>query len=63
MTNGTNAPCKPSFEGEIIKFKSPHANVWLYDLCVRNPKYGWLEWYALNDPTPEQIQQATLEPI
>lgn len=62
MTNGTNAPCKPTFEGDIIKFKSPHANVWLYDLCVRNPKYGWLEWRAL-DPTPEQMQQATLEPV
>lgn len=50
MTNGTNAPAKPQFEGQIIKFKSPRADVWLYDIAVRNEKYGWLEWYAINDP-------------
>lgn len=50
MTNGTNAPAKPQFEGQIIKFKSPHADVWLYDIAVRNEKYGWLEWYAISDP-------------
>jgi hypothetical protein len=46
---GTNAPVKPKFEGQIVKFKSPHADVWLYDIAVRNEKYGWLEWYAITD--------------
>jgi hypothetical protein len=56
----TNAPTKPEFEGQIVKFISPHANVWLYDICKRNIKYGWLEWWALNDPTPEQCRNAML---
>ncbi len=47
---GTNAPVKPQFEGQIVKFKSPHANVWLYDIATRNEKYGYLEWYAITDP-------------
>jgi hypothetical protein len=34
---------------------SPHADVWLYDIAKRNAKYGYLEWWALNDPTDEQI--------
>jgi hypothetical protein len=54
-TTGTNATVKPQFEGQIVAFKSPHANVTLFDICKRNPKYGNLEWWALNDPTPEQI--------
>jgi hypothetical protein len=54
MNNGTNAPCKPEFEGQIIKFKSPHADVVLYDICVRNKKYGYLEWNALNNPSDYQ---------
>jgi len=58
MIKGTNAPIKPSFEGQIVKFKSPLANVWLYDICKRNDKYGWLEWWALNNPTEEQKTQA-----
>ena len=53
-----NAHSKPSFEGQIVKFKSPHADVWLYDIAKINPKYGYLEWWALNDPTPEQIKEA-----
>lgn len=58
--SGTNAKVKPQFEGQIVKFKSPHADVWLYDICKRNERYGWLEWWALNDPTKEQIQGAML---
>jgi hypothetical protein len=58
MKTGTNAPIKPQFEGQIVKFMSPHANVWLYDICKRNAKYDSLEWWALNSPTLEQTAQA-----
>ena len=58
---GTNAQSKPLFEGQIIKFRSPYANVMLYDICKRNAKYGNLEWYALNDATFEQKQSAFLD--
>lgn len=58
--SGINARIKPQFEGQIVKFKSPYADVWLYDICKRNERYGWLEWWALNDPTIEQIQGAML---
>jgi hypothetical protein len=56
--HGTNAPAKPQFEGEIVIFKSPHANIELLDIARLNQKYGILEWWALNDPTEEQIKQA-----
>jgi hypothetical protein len=58
MKTGTNAPTKPKFEGQIVKFKSPHADVILYDIAKRNEKYGWLEWYALNEPTDHQCKDA-----
>ena len=58
MNTGTNAPRKPSFDGQIVKFISPFANVWLYDICRLNAKYGHLEWCALNEPTIEQKTQA-----
>ena len=58
MTNGTNAPTRPQFENQIVKYKSPHADVVLYDICKRNEKYGWLEWWALNDPTETQKENA-----
>jgi len=58
MKTGTNAHSKPEFEGQIVKFKSPYADVWLFDICKRNPKYGFLEWWALNNPTVEQKTQA-----
>ena len=58
MKNGTNAPMRPQFEGQIVKFKSPYANVILYDICKRNEKYGWLEWWALNNPTNAQKNNA-----
>jgi hypothetical protein len=58
MKTGTNAHSKPEFEGQIVKFKSPHADVTLFDIAKRNKKYGWLEWHALNDPTEKQIKQA-----
>lgn len=61
MTNGTNAHSRPQFEGQIVKFKSPHADVVLYDICRRNAKYGNLEWWALNEPTPEQVSAAFWE--
>jgi hypothetical protein len=58
MHSGTNAPCKPSFEGQIVKFKSPHSDTFLYDICKQNAKYGFLEWWALNNPSDQQKQQA-----
>ena len=58
MFNGTNAPSKPEFEGQIVKFKSPNSDAILLDIAVRNEKYGWLEWRAINAPTVEQIQSA-----
>lgn len=61
MKVGTNAHSKPEFEGQIVKFKSPHNNnVILYDIAVRNTKYGYLEWQAINKPTPEQQKNAFL---
>lgn len=59
MKNGTNAHSKPQFEGDIIKFISPHhPSVILYDICKRNEKYGNLEWHALNNPTKEEMRNA-----
>ena len=59
MKTGTNAPIKPEFEGQIVKFVSPHfSDVILYDIAVRNKKYGWLEWYALNEPTENEKKNA-----
>lgn len=57
---GTNAKSKPLFEGQIIMFKSPHANVMLFDIARFNTKYKRLEWWALNDPTIEQINNAKI---
>ena len=53
----TNAPCKPRFEGQIVKYMSEYGVI-LYDIAKINPKYGCLEWWALNDPTPEQMKGA-----
>jgi hypothetical protein len=58
MNERTNAPTKPEFEGQIVKFKSPHANVFIFDIAARNEKYGHLEWHALNNPTKAQINSA-----
>ena len=58
MHSGTNAPTRPQFEGQIVKFKSPHSNAVLYDICKRNPKYNTLEWWALNEPTDQQKADA-----
>lgn len=58
MKTGTNAHSKPEFDGQIVKFKSPYSDVWLFDICKRNPKHGFLEWWALNNPTVEQKTQA-----
>ena len=58
MQTGTNSHSKPQFEGQIVKFKSPHADVWLFDICKRNEKYGFLEWWALNEPTDAQKRDA-----
>jgi hypothetical protein len=60
MQNGTNAPCKPQFEGQIIKFRSPHANAMLYDICKLNKNYNCLEWWALDNPSETQKQAAFL---
>ena len=54
---GTNAPIKPQFEGQIVSFMSPHANVLLFDIA-RLDKYGRLEWRAINEPTDEQKDNA-----
>ncbi len=54
---GTNAPIKPQFEGQIVSFVSPHANVLLFDIA-RLDKYGRLEWRAINNPNDEQIDLA-----
>lgn len=54
---GTNAPIKPQFEGQIVSFVSPHANVLLFDIA-RFDKYGRLEWRAINNPNDEQIDLA-----
>lgn len=51
---GTNAPYKPAFEGQVVKFKSPHSDAILFDIAKRNEKYGYLEWHALNEPTERQ---------
>jgi hypothetical protein len=59
MQHGTNAPFRPGFEGQVVKFRSPHnKNAILYDIAKRNHKYGWLEWHALNMPTEQQIKTA-----
>lgn len=58
MNAGTNAHSRPEFEGQIVKFQSPHADVVLYDIAKRNFKHGWLEWWAINEPTKEQIHLA-----
>jgi hypothetical protein len=54
---GTNAPIKPQFEGQIVSFTSPHADVLLFDIA-RFDKYGRLEWRAINDPSAEQVDLA-----
>ena len=56
----TNSKSKPQYAGQIVMFKSPHANVMLFDIAKLNQKYDRLEWWALNDPTPEQINNATI---
>ena len=58
MEKGTNAPCKPEFEGQLVKFRSPHSNAILYDIAKRNEKWGHLEWYAVNNPSEDQIKDA-----
>jgi len=58
MKQGTNAPATPAYDGQIVKFKSPHADVILFDIAKINPKYGHLEWCALNDPTADQQTKA-----
>jgi hypothetical protein len=52
-----NAPSKPRFEGQVIKFVSEYGAI-LYDVAKVNPKYGNLEWWALNEPTEYQIKLA-----
>lgn len=52
-----NAPYKPRFEGQVVKFVSEHGAI-LYDVAKINPKYGNLEWWALNEPTEYQIKLA-----
>jgi hypothetical protein len=58
MNQGINAPTKPQYEGQIVRFESPISDAVLYDIAKRNPKYGYLEWCALNEPTEEQIMSA-----
>lgn len=59
MKTGTNAHSKPQFEGQIVKFNSPHnSHVILFDIAKYNENYGCLEWHALNEPTQAQINDA-----
>ena len=60
MNTGTNAQTRPQYEGEIVGFKSPHANVMLFDIARLNAKYNRLEWWALNEPTSEQRANARI---
>ena len=57
---GTNAKSTPQFEGQIVKFKSPHADVMLFDIARLNRIYNRLEWWALNEPTDQQQSIAIL---
>lgn len=61
MIKGINAPIKPKYEGQIVRFESPISDAILFDIAKRNLKYGHLEWHALNDPTDEQIMSANWE--
>jgi hypothetical protein len=58
MEKGINAPMRPQFEGQIVKFKTSYSNEILYDICKINPRYKTLEWHALNDATPDQKKSA-----
>ena len=59
MKVGTNAQSKPEREGQIVKFISPHnAQVVLYDIAKWDKKYKCLAWWALNEPTEEQLNNA-----
>ena len=55
-----NSKSTPQYEGQIVKFKSPHANVMLFDIAKINQKYNRLEWWALNEPTQQQKNIAIL---
>lgn len=57
---GINAKSQPQFEGQVVKFLSPHANVMLFDIARMNLKYQRLEWWALNEPTEQQVINASL---
>lgn len=47
--NGCNAPSKPQYVGQLVKFRSPHRHdVILVDEAFINEKYGYLEWRAVN---------------
>jgi len=48
LVKGLNTTAKPTYEGELIKFKSPFADVWLLDEAVKNSTYGYLEFIAVN---------------
>lgn len=52
----TNAPNRPSFEGELAVFHSPHAsNVLLVDRAVPG-RYGGLTWSAVDLDDPVAVQ-------
>lgn len=57
INGGTNAPSRPEYEGQIVRFLSPYADVVLYDIAKLNKKYNTLEWWRL-EPTEEQIKKA-----
>lgn len=58
INGGTNAPSRPEYEGQIVRFLSPYADVICYDIAKVNKKYGYLEWWGLIEPTEEQIKKA-----
>ena len=51
---GTNAPGRPSQEGEVIVFRSPYSSVLLVDRAELN-KYGHLVWAAVQHDDPVAI--------
>ncbi len=53
----TNAPWRPSREGEYAVFPSPHASgVLLVDKAVKN-RYGNLVWQAVDHASPEYARE------
>jgi hypothetical protein len=47
-SESTNASSKPQFEGQAVKYFSPHCSeIILVDVARKNRTYGHLEWWAM----------------